>query len=297
MLTLLFPDLALIALGFGLSRTLNWGKDLWPGIERLNYYVLFPALLLHALVGKPLQLELARDLAIVVCVTIAAGLAAGLLAWPVLKPPAARFASSLQCAFRFNSYLALALAQRIGGEQGLALCALCIGVAVPICNVLAVSSIARHTQARLWREFATNPLILATVAGMSMAALGLSLPGPVDAVISRLGAAALAIGLLTVGAALRPGQASGDLGLAVWITTVKLLVSPAVAFLMARWIGLDPLSTSIVIAFCAVPTASASYILASRMGGDGPYVAWCITLSTLASIVTLMFWLSLPGGA
>lgn len=292
MLTLLFPDLALIALGFGLSRMVDWGKDLWPGIERLNYYVLFPALLFHSLVSRPLDLGLARDVAIVVCVTIAAGLVFGLLARPALKPSAARFASSLQCAFRFNSYLALALSQRIAGDQGLAICAVCIGVAVPIGNVLAVMTIARHTRARLGRAFATNPLILATVGGLVFAGLGWQLPAPVDNLVGRCGAAALAVGLLTVGAALRPGQAGGDPGLAIWITTVKLIACPAVAAAMTWLLGLDATTSAILITFSAVPTASASYVLASRMGGDGPYVAWCVTLSTLASVATMVFWLA-----
>src|SRR5690606_691094 len=41
---LLLPDIALIAIGFALSRKVDWGEDLWPGIEKLTYYVLFPAL-------------------------------------------------------------------------------------------------------------------------------------------------------------------------------------------------------------------------------------------------------------
>jgi len=292
MLTLLFPDLALIALGYGLSRKVDWGKDLWPGIERLNYYVLFPALLFHSLVSRPLDLGLARDVTVVVCVTMAAGLVVGLLARPVLKPSPVRFASSLQCAYRFNSYLALALSQRIAGDQGLAICAVCIGVAVPIGNVLAVTTLARHTRGRLWREVATNPLILATVGGLVFAAIGWRLPSPVDNLVGRCGAAALAVGLLTVGAALRPGQASGDPGLAIWITAAKLIACPAVAAAMTWLLALDATTSAVLITFSAVPTASASYVLASRMGGDGPYVAWCVTLSTLASIGTMLLWLA-----
>ncbi len=292
MLTLLLPDLALIALGFALSRKVDWGKDLWPGIERLNYYVLFPALLFHSLISRPLDPAQAGNVAVVIVVVIATALAAGLLAWPVLKPPSARFFSALQVSFRFNSYVALALSQRIGGEQGLAICAVCIGVAVPLCNVLAVSTIARHTRARLGREFLGNPLILATVAGLVFAAFGWQLAEPLDRLVARCGAAALAIGLLTVGAALRPTQTGGDLGLALWLTAVKLLLCPAVALLVSWLLGLDAGTTAILIAFCAAPTASASYVLASRMGGDGPWVAWCVTLSTLASVVTMMFWLA-----
>ena len=123
MLTLLFPDLALIALGLALSRKVDWGKDRWPGIERLNYYVLVPALLFHSLVGRPLDPSQAGNVAIVVCGVIAVALLTGLLAGPVLKPPPARFYSVLRVSFRFNSHVALALSQRIGGEQGLAICA------------------------------------------------------------------------------------------------------------------------------------------------------------------------------
>lgn len=292
MLSILFPDLALIALGFVLSRKVDWGPDLWTGIERLNYYVLFPALLLHSLVRRPLEFGVARDLALGVVLVIAAGLLAGLAARPVLRPTAMRFASALQCAFRFNSYLALALSQRLGGEQGLALCAICIGVAVPLCNILAVSSIARHTRANLFREFATNPLILATVGGVTLAAAGIRLPEPLEALLGRCGAAALAIGLLTVGAALRPGQGTDEAALSIWLTTAKLVVSPLAALAAGRLLGLDALPLAILIVFASVPTSSASYVLASRMGGDGAYVAWCVTLSTLASVATMAFWLS-----
>jgi malonate transporter len=292
MLSILFPDLALIALGFVLSRKVDWGPDLWAGIERLNYYVLFPALLLHSLVRRPLEFDVARDLALGVVLVIAAGLLAGLAARPVLRPTAIRFASALQCAFRFNSYLALALSQRLGGEQGLALCAICIGVAVPLCNILAVSSIARHTRANLLREFATNPLILATVGGVTLAVAGIRMPEPLEALLGRCGAAALAIGLLTVGAALRPSQGTDEPALSIWLTTAKLVVSPMAALAAGRLLGLEALPLAILIVFASVPTSSASYVLASRMGGDGPYVAWCVTLSTLASVATMAFWLS-----
>ena len=61
---------------------------------------------------------------------------------------------------------------------------------------------------------------------------------------------------------------------------------------MTWLLALDATTSAVLITFSAVPTASASYVLASRMGGDGPYVAWCVTLSTLASIGTMLLWLA-----
>ena len=289
---LLFPDLALIAIGFILSRKVDWGSDLWPGIEKLTYYVLFPALLFHAIVRNPVQWGLARDLVVGVLLVVAAAALAGSLAGILLRPPALRMASSGQCAYRFNSYVAMALAQRLGGTEGLALCALCLGVAVPVVNVLAVSSLARHTRAGLMTEWLRNPLILATLAGLLASWAGLSLPEPTDALLSRIGAAALGLGLMSVGAGIRITGVSGDHALIAWLTAVKLLLAPAVALAAGTWLGLEPAAHTVLVIFGAVPTASAAYILANRMGGDGPFVALCIAVSTFAAVLTLPLWLS-----
>jgi len=289
---LLFPDLALIAIGFVLSRKVDWGSDLWPGIEKLTYYVLFPALLFHAIVRNPVQWDLARDLVVGVLVVIAAAATMGAAGRLLLRPPALRIASSAQCAYRFNSYVAMALAQRLGGTEGLALCAVCLGVAVPVVNVLAVSALARHTRAGLMTEWLRNPLILATVAGLLAAGAEVSLPEPVDALLSRIGAAALGLGLMSVGAGIRLTGVGGDRGLVAWLTAVKLMVAPAAALAAGWWLDLEPLARTVLVVFGAVPTASAAYILANRMGGDGPFVALCIAVSTFAAVLTLPFWLS-----
>ncbi len=290
---LLFPDLALIAIGFVLSRKVDWGIDLWSGLEKLTYYVLFPALLFHAIVRNPVQWSLAVDLIVGVLLVVGVAALAGSLARYVLKPPALRMASSVQCAYRFNSYVAMALSQRLGGTEGLALCALCLGVAVPVVNVLAVSSLARHTRAGLLSEWVRNPLILATVGGLLAAGVDLTLPEPVDTLFTRVGAAALGIGLMTVGAGIRTTGVAGDRALIAWLATVKLLVAPTAALAIGHALGLAPMAKSVLLVFSAVPTASAAYVLANRMGGDGAFVALCITATTVAAAFTLPFWLSL----
>jgi predicted permease len=70
---------------------------------------------------------------------------------------------------------------------------------------------------------------------------------------------------------------------------------PMAALLIARALGLAPLATQILVLFGAVPSASACYILATRMGSDGPYVARLITASTLISAITLPLWLAWAG--
>lgn len=294
-LLLLLPDLTLILIGAVLRRTTDWGDRFWDGLEKLVYYVLFPALLFTSIVRTRFALaEVAPFLATgLAALTIAAAL--GFLARLVLRPDPRQFASGVQCAFRFNSYVALALAARLGGDAGVALMAVMVGFSVPLANALAVWPLARHAGSGVVREMLRNPLIVSTLAGIVANVAGLQLPEPVSATLTRLGQAALALGLMSVGAGLRFGTIHGAGTFAGWITVVKLAAMPAAALFIGSRLGLPALSLQMVMLFAAMPTASSAYILANRMGGDGALVAWMISVSTVASLFTLPAWLSVIG--
>ncbi|HNO88099.1 MAG TPA: AEC family transporter, partial [Rhodocyclaceae bacterium] len=97
---------------------------------------------------------------------------------------------------------------------------------------------------------------------------------------------------IAVGAALRIGQREGRPVGMVYLCAVKLLALPAVAWGLAGAFGLEGLAFATAVLFAALPTASSAYILAMRMGGDGPGVAWLISATTVAAAVTLTGWLT-----
>jgi predicted permease len=293
----LLPDFMLILLGQALRRWLHLGDHFWTGLEKLVYFILFPALLFNALARADLAWATAAPLvataaASMIVAMLFGALARWLFAPSVLSPVS--FASQSQCAFRFNSYIGFAVAAKLHGTAGIVAMGLVAGAMVPLANVAAVGMLARHGGANLWRELAKNPLVLATLAGLVWNMLGLGLPVPLAAFLGRLAEAAIALGLLAVGSALRLSAApGGGHGAAGWFLAVKLLVMPAAAIAIARGFGLSGLQFDIALAFAALPTASSAYILARRMGGDGPSVAWLISASTLAAMVTLPLWLAL----
>lgn len=219
------------------------------------------------------------------------------LAGLALRPTSLGLASSAQCGFRFNTYIGLALSASLGGAQGQTVMALIIGFAVPMANVAAVYGLARHNGGNLLRELARNPLVVSTLAGLACNLAGLHLPGPVDTVLARLGATAIALGILCVGASLAWEGGKGYGGLIAWMLAVKLVALPLVALGVARLLGLAPLEARMLLLFAALPTASAAYVLAMRMGGDGRMVAVLISLGTLFSAVTIPGWLVLTGNA
>jgi malonate transporter len=193
-------------------------------------------------------------------------------------------ASGQQIAFRFNSYIALALSERLAGPQGLAWTAVLISACVPLCNVAAVWPLARQGGQGYLRELARNPLIVATVAGLLANALSLRLPEFAATTLQRIGQAALPLGLMAVGAGLRLGALREGPGLAAALLGIRHLVLPATAIVLVLWLDLPLAQQAVVVAFAALPTAASSYVLAVRMGGHGAYVAGLITVSTVLAM-------------
>ena len=226
---------------------------------------------------------------------VSCGIALGWLAKPLFRPGPMIFESGVQTAFRFNSYIALAVAFRLAGEAGTSLMALIIGFAVPVCNMAAVHALAHRNQGTLLKELAKNPLLIATASGTLFNLAGGSLPEVVAVTLARMGSASIALGLLMVGAGLKLTGLAEARGISAYFVFVKLIALPAIALGLGRWMALPPLQLQIAVMFCALPTASSAYVLATRMGGNGTLVAFLISAGTLLSIATLPLWLLLVG--
>lgn len=293
-LYLLLPDFSLVALGLLLRRHTSLGDHFWSDLEKLVYYVLFPALLISAISRATLEFEVAGPMLQAGLGAMAAGMLLGALVGPLFGLSPVVAASVNQCAFRFNSYIGLAVVGKLYGADGIAAMGLIIGLAVPFANLVAVWWLARSGAKGVFRELLRNPLILSTLFGLALNFLGLSLPSPVAAFSDRLSDASIALGLLAVGAALKlNGYGRG--WASAYLLGVKLFVMPLVALSLGLWLGLHGLSLHVAVVFAALPTASSAYILTARMGGDGASVAWLISVSTLLAGGSLAFWLSWLG--
>ena len=292
---LLLPDFLLILIGWLVCRHTALDRPVWEAAERLVYYLLFPVLLFNSIVRSPLQVGQTVSLAVGGLCTVACGiaLAYAVRAWPGVD--ARLHASGAQTVFRFNSFIALALSERLGGPPGLAWMALIVALSVPIGNVAAVWPLARHGGHSYGRELMRNPLILSTLAGLLANVGGLQLPEPVTTTLQRIGVAALPIGLMAVGAGLQFGRLKASPALAATLLALRHAAMPLVAIGLAWALALPPDQRTIVILFGALPTASSSYVLAARMGGDAGFVAGLVTVSTLLGMVTIPFWLAVLG--
>jgi len=289
---LLLPDFLLILTGFAICRWTPLGRSVWDGVERLVYYFLFPVLLFNSIVQSPLDPAATARLAIAGVSVVVAGIALASALGRLPGIDRRLHASGAQIAFRFNSYVALALAERLGGAQGVAWIALLVALCVPICNVAAVWPLARLGGLNYGRELLRNPLIVGTVSGLVANAAGIALPEVATTTLQRIGTAALPLGLMAVGAGLQLAGLKAAPKLAAALLAIRHIALPAFALALTALLALAAGERAIVIAFAALPTASSSYVLAARMGGDGPYVAGLVTVSTLLGMLSVPLWLA-----
>jgi malonate transporter len=283
---LLFPDFAIIALGY-LLRRFWMAPSAWVTIEKLVYFVLFPCLLFFSVVSSNFDLHTVGAFALGGPAVIFTAFVLGWLGLLFSNMGRVDFASGLQTAYRFNSYIGLALASRLGGQSAVANIAILLALGVPLCNVLAVGTMSKGGRLSAFVDILKNPLIIGTCLGIAAKLMGVQVPEPVMLTLERLAQAAVSLGLLAVGAGLVFSGLKGNWPVSVWWLFVKLLVSPLVAVLYAHFTGLGQEQTMVLLVFSAIPSASSAYILAARMGGNAPLVACLISMSTVWAAITL----------
>ncbi len=288
---LLFPDFSLILIGYLICRFTPLNRAVWSQVEQLVYFLFFPVLLFHAILKSPLDIGSASNL-------VGAGWALGLGGiamaysvpyWPGLKRhmAARQHAASAQIAFRFNSFIGLALAERLTGAPGLLVIALLIGVSVPLMNIGAVWPMARHSQRGFLAELVRNPLIFGTASGLVANLAGLSLPAWLEPTVTRIGGASLALGLMAAGAGMQLSALNHAKLLGLALLLIRHLLMPLLALGLCLLFALNPVQSTVLLLFSALPTASSCYVLAARMGYDGAYVAALVTVSTVLGMVSL----------
>lgn len=291
----LIPVLAMIMAGFLIQRFTFVPAAFWPSAEKLTYFLLMPATLIHNLAGR--QISSLPWLKILLTVEGAVLTSALLLTlwWLVnrrMGGPA--FTSLFQGGVRFNTFVALAIAENLFGRDGLFLAALGAGFMILLINLLCVSvfSLAVHNGKgfdlkRLLGDLLRNPLIIACVIGVGLNVLGLKLPVAVDGILALGGKAAFPVGLMAVGAAYRAGNLLQHWQPLLVSSSVQFVCKPLIAWGLASWLGLSGMALTVAVLLFSVPTAPSAYILSRQMGGDPESMSAIITAQTCLSFFTL----------
>lgn len=300
LLDILTPLYILISLGFFLKQFNFPNNDFWPGIERMSYYVLFPTLILVALMNATINYSL---LGIILIVILIPTLISGIIQWlgffsPNISKPT--FSSMFQGSIRNNTPISLVIVAWIVPDTGLAIMAVIILIMIPMNNLLSILILLHYGDtsnqsktSKWWKGILGNPLIIACFLGLALNLLKLRMPQPLIETAEFLGRSALPFTLLAVGAGLKLKSVFHQKSVIIFTSFTKLILTPSICFGLCVLLDVEADIAKSAIIFCAVPTAVSSFILAKQMGGDADGMARIITFQTISAALTLPFFLLL----
>ena len=302
-LAALAPVFGLIVLGAILRRIGPIGEDGWRGLESVTYWVLLPALLVLTLGGTdltayeigPMVAAMAGAVLIVTAFLVLVRRATGIAA------PA--YTSVIQGAIRQNTNIGIAAVGPLFGPEGVALAAVGIAAVIPLVNALSIWFLTRMIGDRpavlgvVARSMAKNPIILACAIGIALNASGIGLHPLLADGLHLLASAALALGLLAVGAGLRWAAIRSGWTALMLSNLLKLVAVPALTLALAGPLGLLGVVLQVAVLFNALPCSASAYVFARALGGDHELMAAILTTQVATAALTLPLFIALVGRA
>lgn len=289
----LAPVFCLIALGWAVRAGGIVTSAAFAAVNRFGYFVLYPAFLFLTITGAEIEFGDAATFLFSVVVGFGAMALLALATLSAFRRDGPGFTSVFQGVTRWNGFALLAAAPSLYGPRGAAYIAFVFGPIVLLVNVMCVAVLARWGQngvssrSALVGQIMANPLVLACAAGLIVrGAGGFSLP-IITPTLNLLAPAAMPVALLCVGAGLDLAAARRGGGKLATASVLKLVAGPFVLWGAARVFGADPATAAIAAGLGATPTAAAAYTLARELGGNAELMAAIITVTTLASFVTM----------
>lgn len=300
-LNILAPVFLLIAIGAGLQKSAFVSPNFLKEANRVTYWLGLPALLFSQLAGSFHQGGGAGRMFLVTLLgTLLVILAGYAVAW-ALKIPGPAVGTFVQGGFRGNlAFVGLPVIFSLpdspifGGMSARTAAVLTVAPIMVVYNIGGVVVLLLSQHKLGWamvkpfvKQLATTPPLLATLAGISYALLGWTLPAFLDKALTSLGEMAMPLGLLGVGGSLITVKLGANWRSPLAAALVKTAISPLLGWLVARALGLDGMEMKMVLILMACPTAIVSYTMAIELKGDEPLAAGSIALSVLTSVVAL----------
>ena len=305
------PIFALIFIGWLLVRTGYLREALGEGLGEFVFRVAVPVLLFRTIA----EADFAGESPLRIWIGYFAGVA---FTWTVAHLVATLgfrrdrrigVLAGVSSAFANTVFIGLPLVSRIVGEEGLVAISVLLSVHLPvmmIAGTILMERAERKDGTRAPQGFGTlllgigkslvrNPLVIGLVAGALFHTGGVPLAGPVKVVVDQIAGAAAPAALISIGMALNKYKVGGNAGIALAMTSLKLVLLPGAVYVACRLLGLSPEWTAAMVLCSSVPTGINAWLLANHFGVGHALASSTITMTTALGVFTVSFWAWLLG--
>ncbi len=299
------PVFLIVFLGWGLKR-IGWIDESFIATgSKLVFNLALPALILI----KIIEVDLSHVFNLY---QVAYGLIATFIGFCIIWQLGKKFKSKpsqrgvfVQGSFRGNlGIIGLALCMNMYGSQGLAIGSILLAFLTLLYNVLSVFALSVPFQdshrldiKKLLKGIATNPLIIAIMAGLFMKLQAINLPPILLKSGQYFSSMTLPLALLCVGGAIDLKALHKSTFVSLYATLNKLIFLPTIFTFIGFLMGLKGIYLGTLFLMFASPAATVGFIMAKAMNGDAEMAANIIALSTLLSVFTLSLGILVLKGA
>ena len=202
-------------------------------------------------------------------------------------------ASVVQTAYRSNFAIAgMPIAMNLMNEDGVALTAITLSFVVLFYNVTAVTLLSYYcgkskSPKSVALGIVKNPLIIATFLGLIFSVFAIPLPKAVVSTVGYLGDIASSMGLLTIGATITLSGFKNDRGLILYSVFLRNVFAPLFILVTAYLFGVRGDNLLVLAVMSSTPAAVNCFAMSKQMGADAEISAYGVSLTSIASIVSV----------
>ena len=269
-------------------------------LEQLNrfvYYLALPALLITGTSEAEFNWSTTSNM---ILLFVFGTLGSLIFAWIVsifLKLPSSKAGAFIQGSFRGNGiFIGFPIIVYTMGSVAEEQAAVMLAPIVILFNLVAVAVLLKCGKLDesknkpfvfLIEHLFTNPMIVSCLIGLFFNFINFNLPKMIFRPMDALGAAALPLILISIGASLDIKGLKETAAPTIIASVIKITIPPLIGLLLVGFFDLTPIEKMITLIFLGVPTAGTAYVLAEALGCDGPLSGRIVALSTLLSAFTL----------
>ncbi len=292
------PLFLMMAVGYITRLTGLLGEIAARQVNKTIFKIFLPLLVFVNIYDADLAVDLRSDLLFFAVAGVLLAFLVSLVLVLLTEQENARRGVMLQGMFRSNFVLyGIPIGMALFGNTAAGRASVLIAVVIPIFNALAVLALEMFNGQRpnLWQVLvgiATNPLILASVAGILCNYFRVALPEVLYSTASTLGGIATPLAFVVLGASMNFGETGCCVKPLLVTLGMKLVVYPAAFIGAAILLGFRGADLVVLLALFGSPVAVSSFTMAQQMGGDDQLAGQLVVFSSLLSIGTmfLLIW-------
>jgi len=285
--------------GFISTKTRWLNKVQIDTLTKFAFNLCIPAFLFQKLVNTDLaNLDIKIYAAFylpVLLVYLIAGFANYLFHQKYQTDTAASAVYALAASYSNNVIVGIPVVMMVLGEQALAIVFLVVSLhsamLFGICSALTSKAASFNWQTFIKQTF-YNPLIIAILSGFIFNLLAIELPYVIDKSLSLIGRPAISLALFILGASLTFYRIKDEIKFIFFASILKLLILPLTVYLSAHYIfDFEKTIVTTLVLLSACPTGVNAYLIAKQQIQHQQPAACTVVATTVASIITIPFWL------